>query len=478
MFYFKPDFYKTTRFKTTVLYSALFLLLEFTSALVLYFYIRSVLVNDLNESLKNQANLIHQLLTEKKLTFTDFQPDSVYTPQEEYVINLLHQAVALNPRNTFIQVKYNDDLIFLTDNLKKHEMQPLFKLNQEFSMIAFEDTSISNYEIRAVLLYKNNYQIMVAAPTALLKLTLNHIVNVTIYLTPFFLLLAIVGGAIISYKALARIDQIINKTQEITAQNLAEGIPGGEYDDEYGRLARTLNEMTHRVKQSVDYVNQFNVAVSHELKTPLTILQGEIELSLRSPRTTDQYIEVLKSNYEETLRLKKIVEQLFLISKFDFSLAEIKKEPISVERILYPIINTQKKLAAEKNKKLQLEIPQDEIIIMAESNLLRNALTNLVENAIKYADKDSIIYISSERTAGHKVKISINNRGRIIPSEVQEKIFERFFRSEGSRHREPGGIGLGLTITKTIVELHNGRIWVESNNEVGTTFNIILDAVH
>lgn len=476
MLYRKADFYKTTRFKTAILYSALFLLLEFTSSIIFYFYIKDLLIKDIDNSLTNQSKLIFQLLDEKKITSTEFQPDSIYTPQEEYVINLLHQAVALNPRNTFIQVKYSGDLIFLTDNLRDRYFQ--FPVNQmtEFYLTTLTDTSISDHEIRAALLNKNNYEIIVAAPTVLLNKTLRHIINYNIYLTPIFFFLAVVGGAIISFKSLARIDSIINKAKEISAHNLEEKIPGEEYVDEYGRLVRTLNDMNLRTKKSVDYMNQFTIAVSHELKTPLTILQGEIDIALKSKKSVEEYVEVLKSNYEETLRLKKIIEQLFLISKLDFLPNELKKQSNNVELILKNIVDTLQGLAFQKNKKIELEIYERKMQILAEENLLKNAIINLIDNAIKYGEKDSVIKITAEKTFADKIKISVNNRGRTIPKELYEKIFERFFRSEGSREREPGGMGLGLTIAKTIVELHGGKIFVESDSEKGTTFNILLDA--
>lgn len=476
MIYSKADFYKTTRFKTTILFSVFFLLLEFTSALVFYFYIKDVLIRDIDDSLTKQSQLIFQVLNEKKLTSTDFLPDSVYTPKETYVINLLNRAVMLNPRNTFIQVKYLNDLIYLTDNLKEHYLDLPVIENQGFSLITITDTSLSVHEIRAALLCKNDYQIIVAAPTTLLNKTLAHIIDINIYLTPFFFLLAVIGGAFISSKSLARIDRIINKAREISAYNLSEKIPGADYNDEYGRLVRTLNDMNMRIKTSVDYMNQFTMAVSHELKTPLTILQGEIEIALKSPKTTDQYMEVLKSNYEETLRLKKIIDQLFLMSKLDFSINDFKRENVRLADLFQPLIINLQRFSNRRNKKIEFDIEDKDIIIFTEPNLLNIAITNLVDNAVKYAEEGTTVKVVCKLNDKNKLIISVNNLGRIIPESIHTKIFERFFRSESSREREPGGMGLGLAITKTIVELHGGKIFVESDSEKGTTFNILLDA--
>ena len=139
-------------------------------------------------------------------------------------------------------------------------------------------------------------------------------------------MISVIGGAFISIKSLSRIDSIINRTKYITARNLDEKISGDEFEDEYGRLAKTMNEMITRIKKSIDYMNQFSISAAHELKTPLTILRGEIELALRSKITPDQYREVLQSNLDETLRLINIVDKLFFVSKTDHSLIKINKE--------------------------------------------------------------------------------------------------------------------------------------------------------
>jgi signal transduction histidine kinase len=267
---------------------------------------------------------------------------------------------------------------------------------------------------------------------------------------------------------------LIKETDEITAQNLNKKIEGEEFDDEYGRLVRRLNEMIQRIRISIEYMNQFSISASHEMKTPLTILRGELEIALRSPKAAEQYREVLQSNYEETLRLINIVDKLFFISKVDHSLVKLSKTKIKTSTFLENVSSGLKILGKEKNMELYLEIKEDSFIEI-DAEWMRQAIYNLVENAIKYGYEDTPVIISSDCLPGRKVRISIKNSGEGIPEEYISKIFDRFFRVESSRNRATGGIGLGLSVVKSIVNWHNGEISVTSEPEKETEFSIILN---
>lgn len=473
MLFDRTDFFKTTRFKTTLWYSGLFLVLEIVSGLIIYFHLRNSMFNDLDLSLSNQAQTIYKFVSESNVDLMDFQPDSIYTSKEDYVYDLIFDALVLNPRNTFVQVKFNNNLVFQSDNLKKHPMILNIKNSRQINLIDFNDSFLSDHTLRVALLKTNKYEIIVAFPTYLISETLENLTDINIIIGPIFLVLAVIGGAIISSKSLARIDSIINKTKEITAQNLDEKIPGGDYDDEYGRLVRTMNDMILRIKTAIDYMNQFSIAASHELKTPLTILRGEIEIALKSPKPADAYRQVLQSNYEETLRLINIVDKLFFLSKVDHSLLKLKKEKINITELLQPAINQMRVFAEAKNMKIKL-VKNIEFDLFVDIELMRRAVINLIENAIKYGDEFTDIIITCGLDKSDEAIISVTNQGENIPGEFHEKIFKRFFRLETSRSRETGGIGLGLSIVRSIVEFHKGLIEVSSEREKENCFSIHL----
>lgn len=468
------DFYRTTRFKTTLWYAGLFLLLEVVIGIIIYSYLRNGLLRDLDESLSKQAQTIYEFVSGSDNNLLDFKPDSLYESKEDLVFNLIFEAIVVNPRSTFIQVKLNEEPIFQTENLKRHLIL-IGDINPgQLTLISFEDKFLSDYELRAAYLLKDKYEIIVAFPTVLIAKTLQKLEELIIIIGPLFLLIAIMGGALISTKSLSRIDSIINRTKEITAQNLNEKIPGGDHNDEYGRLVKTMNEMISRIKTSIDYMEQFSTAASHELKTPLTILRGEIEVALKSPKPAEEYKQILKSNYEETLRLTNIVNKLFFASRLDNYTNKLQKEEVIVGELLRPIVDHMRTSANTKNMMISLDINED-YKLLVDVELMSTAITNLVDNAIKYGESNTTVRISTGFIKPNLVFISVTNSGETIPKVLHEKIFERFFRYETARNREAGGAGLGLSIVKSIVALHNGEVMVSSGNENETRFFIYLN---
>jgi signal transduction histidine kinase len=222
-------------------------------------------------------------------------------------------------------------------------------------------------------------------------------------------------------------------------------------------------------------MNQFSISASHELKTPLTILRGEIELSLKSKRTPEQYRETLQSNYEETLRLINIVEHLFYLSKVDNSLVRLNLQSVNLKSVIETIVNNFSNLAAEKNINIIIDFNNnDDIKITADPELLRQIIINLIDNAIKYGVESSDLKIVCVVADQRKVSLSFSNYSDPIPEETLPKLFDRFYRAESSRNRGLGGVGLGLAIVKSLVDIHQWKIEVTSSFDGLITFTIII----
>lgn len=468
-------YFKTTRFKTTLWYSLIFLLLEIVIGLIIYQYLRQSMYKELDLSLSKQADLIYHFVKESKVNLNNFKPDSLYASPSELIYDLIFEAVVFNPTNTFVQVNYNNKKIFNTANLYDKDIKPIKRKDKETFLYTFSDSSLSENAIRAASLSKDGYEIIVAFPIYVINQTLDSLTNLYIIVAPIFFLLSLAGGSLISFRALSRIDKIIQKTEKITTENLDEVIEGENFDDEYGRLVTTMNKMIRRIKTSIEYMNQFSVSVSHELKTPLTILRGEIELALRSKKTPQEYREILESNYEETLRLINIIERLFYLSKLENSQIRIDKTPTKIKPFLQTIVKSYIRLAEEKNISLILNCEDfDDNTIDIDPDLLRQAISNLIDNAIKFSKENSDVNIICKKTAEGKTAISFINYGEEIPQEALPKLFDRFYRAESSRNRNMGGMGLGLSIVKSIVDLHKAEIKVESNSDGKIIFTITI----
>lgn len=470
------SFIKSTRFKTTIWYSSLFLLLELLIGVSIYSYVNLSLNKELDHSLSRQAEAVFNLITKRDIDLANFEPDSVYSSPEELIYDLIYESVTFNLRNTYVQVMYRDKLIFTTDNSKDLVLRFPKAETEKLILTTFSDGTISKENIRCAYLQKNNYKVIVAFPLELISETLNSVTDIYIIIAPIFFVISIIGGSLISARSLSRIDSIIKKTEEITASNLDEKIEGEEFSDEYGRLVRTMNAMITRIKKSIDYMNQFSISASHELKTPLTILRGEIEVSLRSPKTNEEYKEILKSNYEETIRLTNIVDKLFLISKIDNSLIALKKERVYINDFLEDVFSRLGHFGSEKNICIKLETGAN-VLVEIDTELIREAVFNLIDNAVKYGEENQDVLIRSQLIDNSKIKISVINKGEGIPSDCLAKVFDRFYRIETSRNRDTGGAGIGLAVVKSIVNWHNGEVIVQSIPGDTTEFYILLNHV-
>ena len=449
----------STRFKMTIWYAFLFLILEIILGFTIYYYLYNNSLKRLDLSLSAQANAILRVLKSKHFDLETFEPSDIYSSEEDLIWDIIYDVVVFNERNTFIQISSGKKVIYQSANLSKIKLEfPNIKSNKQ--TFDFVDERLSENEIRATQIKDGNYTVIVAYPKEHILQTINSLTDIYVVIAPIFFLVSLIGGALISQRSLSRIDKIIKKTEEITAHNLSEIIPGEEHNDEFGRLVKKMNEMIQRIRTSVEYMNQFSISAAHELKTPLTILRGEIEIALKSEKSPTEYIEILKSNYEETLRLIKIVDNLFFISKSENNLVKIHKREVNLKEFLQGIIKNANVLADDKNTEIKLII-EENFSANFDYDLIKQAVTNLIDNAIKYGTDNFPIIITSKKIYDNKFMISVKNWCEEISQKDIEKIFDRFYRIDTSRTRSTGGVGLGLSVVKSIVNLHNGTIQVE-----------------
>ena len=463
--------FSSSRLQITIWYSFIFLLLEIILGILLYLSLYKSLEGNLEKSLKLEVDVIDQVITKNKINPDTFIPDSIYTNSADLLWDIIYSELLNRPRNNFIQVKYKDKILFKSVNLGK-EFFSIKNPPVKSKIIIFKNLNLSSKDLIAAVKYKDNYQIIVASNKNYINQSLNSLLDIYLYLVPVFFIISIAGGIFLSSKSLSRIDSIIKETEEIAAHNLSKKIEGEQFNDEYGRLVKKMNEMIGRIKTSVDFMNQFSVSAAHELKTPLTILRGETEIALKSTKTPEQYKEVLSSNYEEILRLIKIVDNLFFISKMDNSLVVIDKVEIDLDEYLCNLGNSLNILGKDKNINIIVK-SNTKTKIEVDKELLKQAISNLVDNAVKYGYENEDVILKGE-TDNFTVSISVINKGEGIPKESQAKIFDNFYRIESSRNRKLGGAGLGLAVVKAIVKWHDAKIKVDSEHDKRTEFKIIF----
>jgi heavy metal sensor kinase len=302
---------------------------------------------------------------------------------------------------------------------------------------------------------------------------------------PLALLVASLGGLFLANQALKPVDHITQTARMITSQNLNQRIKSLKVKDEISRLIETFNEMISRLDQSFHQIRQFSSDASHELKTPLTILKGEVEVALRKERTPQDYEQILRSNLEEINRMSKIVDNLLLLARTETGDIRLFKEEVNLSQIVSDVVTHLTKLARSKDLQIAAPNHQEDILLYGDGLRIRQMLFNLVENSIKYTEPGGSISVSLKKNAldslpGREqesydgVQIVVSDTGIGIAKEDQEKIFSRFFRVDKARSREQGGSGLGLSICKWIVEAHQGQITVESELGKGSRFIVKL----
>jgi heavy metal sensor kinase len=265
---------------------------------------------------------------------------------------------------------------------------------------------------------------------------------------------------------------MVTLTRSITAEDLSLRLEPIESHDEIGELADTLNEMISRLDRSFKQIKQFSGDVSHELKTPLTELKCNAEVALRQERTTEEYQETLKNVIEDAEQLQHIVEDLLLLARMDARSLPFSFTTVTLNEVFLEVFEHAHPFARKKNLALSFgEI--NPVTIIGDVGLLKRLLTNLIANAIQYTPSGGKLTFALRKKSNQAV-LSIADTGIGIPKNALPYIFDRFYRVEQSRSHETGGSGLGLAIAQKIVEVHAGKISVQSTVGQGTTFRVCL----
>jgi heavy metal sensor kinase len=292
------------------------------------------------------------------------------------------------------------------------------------------------------------------------------------YVLPFGLLLAGGVGWVLASRALKPVDQMTQTAQRISGEHLKERLEETGSGDELDRLAKTLNDMLGRLDDAFHQMRQFSADASHELQTPLTILKGEMEVALRSPRSPDEYQQVLRSGLEEIDRINHLVEGLLLLARADAGVLRLDMQPVELNRLMQEVCAQMAVIAENHGIHLQqdLSVPAT---ILGDQTHLRRVLLNVVDNAIKYTPAGGAVTLSLEQGNGYAI-MKISDTGIGLSEAQQRRIFDRFHRATDTRARDAKGVGLGLSIARSIVKAHGGRMEVTSNPETGSTFTVHL----
>ena len=287
------------------------------------------------------------------------------------------------------------------------------------------------------------------------------------------MLLVVLLSGVMTYwltgKALSPLRKMAGQMETIQAQNLAQPVEVPGTEDEVAHLAKSFNAMLSRLGKSFETQKRFSANAAHELRTPLAVIQARLDLldrkSKELPGDCAESLEILAA---QTERLSHLVEELLQMARLE---TVQKSDQISLPALLEEILCDLEEVAQKNGVKMVQHPSEGELV--GNDALLYRAIYNVIENSIKYNHTGGQVSVQSNVEKG-QIIVTISDSGRGIPAEDQKQVFDPFFRVDKSRSRQMGGCGLGLALTKAIIELHGGQIRIVSSSPKGTTIRIML----
>jgi two-component system, OmpR family, sensor kinase len=304
----------------------------------------------------------------------------------------------------------------------------------------------------------------------------DEVVSTFALVLPLGLLAVLLLGAWIAHRALGPVDRIITEVREITdGRSLHRRLAEPAAQDEFGRLAETLNQMMTRLERSFAALRRFTADASHELKTPLTVLRAGVERVITSPGVPQEALATLEETLQEIKRMTELVDALLTLARADEGIAPLHREPVDLRAIVDETRETGELLAEQAGVTMEVATPPEPVIVPVDASRIRELLLNLITNAVKYTPSGGSVRMQLAQGDG-QVTLTVADTGiGIAPGDLPH-IFDRFWRADSARTRtgERPGTGLGLAISKWIAEAHGGTIDVQSRPGRGTAFTVTL----
>jgi heavy metal sensor kinase len=326
----------------------------------------------------------------------------------------------------------------------------------------------------------SDYLIAAEEPNHGVAGTLALLRNALLIAVPIFLLFSCAAGWFLAERALAPIAAMSQRARTISEKNLDARLPVANERDELGELAVVFNELLDRLERAFgqletaySQMRRFLADASHELRTPVAAVRGEVQVALKRERSGEEYRESLGVIHEEAVHMSRIVDDLFTLARADAGDRSIDRRPFYLEELAAEVCRIARPLARERTIGLELDSQASELQVSGDEALVRRAVLNLVDNAMKYTEPGGSVRLAVSRDGAH-ARLDVSDTGIGIALEEHERVFERFYRVDRARVRSEGGAGLGLAIVRWAMEEHGGTVTVSSEPGFGSTFSILI----
>jgi len=319
-------------------------------------------------------------------------------------------------------------------------------------------------------------EVVVAPPEDVESRVLRSFLLIALLLIPFTALAAALGAGILLERLLDPLRRLVETTREIGIGGLSRRVPEPDRPSDLQDLAQSFNGMLMRLERAVEALRHFTADASHELKTPLTSIQGTIQVALSRERSAEELRETLADVMEETEWMLHLVDGLLTLARSEEGLVQLRKEPVEITGLLADAVEMGQLLTTDRPVTVELDAPSP-LYVRGAAGQLRQVFLNLVSNAVKFTREGRVRVTARhyDEVGGGWVEVRVADTGVGIPPEELSRVFDRFYRGDAARGR-PGGTGLGLAIARLLVEQHGGRIDAQSRLGHGSEFRVLLPA--
>lgn len=442
--------------KITVLYAFMFMMLLFLINIAIYFFLSNFIDNNIRKSISNTSD------------FVVSQLGSVSNPIGYYDAGIL-QDISRSEENIYFRILENDGEIRAQSRYLRDMQIPITDDISEFRtenrFLAVNTIKLDNFP------FSQGY-LQVVRDITFEKNFLDFLILVLTAAAGVGALVSVFLGYFTTKRMLSPINQITETAREISFSDLDRRLSVRGPDDELKKLALTFNSMLDRLEGSFKSQKQFVSDASHELRTPISVIKGYVDLLDRwgkeKEEVRDEAIEAIK---DETENMKQLIENLLLLARGDDSELIKEERVFDFNQLITDIIKDFKLMEDQISINF---IESDQISFHGDPNLFKQLIRIFVENAVKFTSGRGEIELEIAEINDNKFYFSIEDNGPGIEEENLENVFDRFYQADKSRNRQKEGSGLGLAIAKQIVESYDGDIQVESNLGEGARFTVIL----
>lgn len=486
--------FRSIRFKIILWYMSLLAVTLIIFNVLAYNYFKFSLYKHLDNLLNSRAAGVTESIDTYWETEKQDALDSGIRIEQFSKINNINFAKITHH---WVETKSNDPqlLNIITQIFDNHGNMIVSSIDipelQRFSAQTFEMLNQGNGRLENIKIHLNNnklleartftipvkendkiaYIVRLITPLSETNAQLARLRMILFGLLPLIIFFTGIGGAFLAKISLAPVNQMITTINRITSQNLRTRIDIPNSRDEIQRLAETFNSMLSRIDNYFFAQQQFIQDISHEIKTPLTIIRGGVEVGLKKTRSPEKYETILGNTLEEINKITQIIENLLILARFDNREISLQIKKFHFNDLIKDVLSEITILAEAKN--LQIEFTGDAFIdIEGDESQIKSLLLNLLDNAVKYTPAQGKIVVTLNKKDPW-ASVEIRDTGIGIAEKDLPHIFDRFYRADPSRNSEKG-FGLGLSMVKSITETHKGVISVESRIDKGTTFSVLL----